>query len=111
MKINQGDIVKIGNEKYEVLNTTEEVDRYDVKEGRFVGEHIAVEIHKVGDSSLHATHLLKIYHKDSRMAALLKIEQDKPSTNLKKFKHRGIWLSYHDEKLIPIGEIKIEPAK
>ena len=73
MNIQKGNIIKIGKEKYDVLNVTEEIDKYDTEKNEFVGEHTAIELHKIGDSSLHPTHLLKIYHDNRKEAILLRI--------------------------------------
>lgn len=90
MNIQKGNIIKIGNEKYDVLSTLEEIDKYDTKKNEFVGEHTEIELHKIGDPALHPTHLLKIYH-DTNKAILLKIGQD-------------------NRNAIPITDIKIESA-
>ena len=111
MNIQKGNIIKIGKDKYDVLSVMEEIDKYNTEKNEFVGEHTAIEIHKFGDSSLHATHLLKIYHDNDKEAVLLRIEQDKPPKWLEKSKQRGMMFSYHDKKTISIADIKIEPAE
>jgi hypothetical protein len=111
MNIKKGNIIKIGKERYDVLNVMEEIDIYDTEKNEFVGEHTAIELHKIGDSSLHATHLLKIYHNNNKEAILLRIEQDKPLKWLEKPKERGMMLSYHDKQTISIADIHIEPAE
>lgn len=111
MKIQKGNIIRIGKEKYDVLSVMEEIDRYNTEKNEFVGEHTAIEIHKFGDSSLHTTHLLKVYHNNNKEAILLRIEQDKPPKGLEKPRQRGIMFGDHDKKTISIADIKIEPAE
>ncbi len=111
MNIQKGNIIKIGKEKYDVLSVMEEIDRYDTEKNEFVGEHTAIELHKMGDSSLHSTHLLKVYHDNNKEAILLRIEQDKPPEWLEKPRQRGMAFSYHDKKIISIADIKIESAE
>lgn len=55
-------VLEIFNEKYDVLNFREEIDRFDSEKNEIVGEHLAFELHKQKDSALHSTHLLKIYY-------------------------------------------------
>jgi len=111
MDIQKGNIIKFGKEKYYVLSVMGEIDRYDAKKNEFVGEHTVIELHKMGDSSLHPTHLLKVYHDNNKEVILLRIEQDKPPEYLDKPRQRGMSFSYHDKKTISIADIKIEPAE
>jgi hypothetical protein len=111
MNIQKGNIIKIGKDKYDVLSVMEGIDKYDTEKNEFVGEHKAIELHKMGDSSLHATHLLKVYHNNNKEAILLRIEQDKPPKWLEKPRQRGMMFSYHDKKSVSIADIKIEPAE
>jgi hypothetical protein len=111
MNIQKGNIIKIGKDKYDVLNVMEAIDKYDTEKNEFVGEHTAIELHKIGDSSLHPTHLLKVYHNNNKEAILLRIEQDKPPKWLKKPRQRGMMFSYHNKKTIFIADLQIEPAK
>ncbi len=61
MKIKSRDRIKIGSDSYDVLGISGEIDRFDVENDKFVGEHTAIELHKDGSLVLHATHLLKIW--------------------------------------------------
>lgn len=108
MNIQKGCILKIGKEKYDVWSVNGDIDRYDTENNEVLGEHTAIELHKRGDSSLHPTHLLKVYIDNDKEAVLLRIEQDKPPDWLEKPRQRGIIFSYHDEKTIPISNIKID---
>lgn len=108
MNIQKGNILKIGKDKYDVLSFMEEVDKFDTEKNELLGEHTAINLHKTGDSSLHPTHLLKIYHDNGKEAILLRIQQDKPPEWLKKTRERGMMFSYHDKKTILITDIKIE---
>lgn len=108
MNLQKGSILKIGEDRYDVLSVTEDIDLYDTKKTESIGEHIAIELHKIGDSSLLPTHLLKVYHTNDKEAILLRIERDKPPKWLEKPRRRGIGCSYHDKKTIPIADIKTE---
>ena len=108
MNIQKGNILKIGKDKYDVLGIREEVDKFDTEKNELVGEHTAIDLHKTGDSSLHPTHSLKIYHDSDKEAVLLKIQQDKPPGWLEKPRQRGMVFRYYDKKAIPLTEIKIE---
>jgi hypothetical protein len=110
MNIQKGNIIKIEKEKYDVLSIMEEIDKYDTEKNEFVGEHTAIELHKFGNSSLHPTHLLKVYNNNNKEAILLRIEQDKLPEWLKP-RQRGMLFSYHDKKTISIADIKIEHSE
>ncbi|MBI5066306.1 hypothetical protein HZA97_08785 [Candidatus Woesearchaeota archaeon] len=106
MKLEAGNILKIGEEKYEVLNMFEDIDLFDTEKNQPIGTHIAIELHKMGDPSLHPTHLLKIYENNKENAILLRIVQEKPT--VENPRQRGIWFSHVDKTEVPIKEIKIE---
>ncbi len=106
MNITAGNIIKIGKEKYEVLNAFQDIDLFDTEKNQPIGAHIAIELHKIGDTSLHPTHLLKIYENNKENAILLKIVQEKPT--VENSRQRGIWFSHVDKKEVLIKEIEIE---
>lgn len=111
MNIHKGNVLKIGKEKYDVLNVMETIDKYDTQKNESVGEHTAIGLHKMGDTSLQTTHLLKVYHDDDQKAILFRIEQDDSSKGLERVRQRGGTFSYHDPQTISIADIKIEPAE
>lgn len=106
MNITAGNIITIEKEKYEVLNAFEDIDLFDTEKNQPVGSHIAIELHKIGDTSLHPTHLLKIYENNKENAILLKIVQEKPT--VENPRQRGVWFSHVDKKEVLIKEIEIE---
>jgi hypothetical protein len=61
-KLSEGQAIQIGKDKYDVLRILEEIDKYDTKNNKAIGEHLAIDLHKHGDISLHPTHLLEIMH-------------------------------------------------
>ena len=91
MKINfkEGDIIKIDGENYQVLKITEDIEWYDAEKDKIIREHIAIELYKSEISSLHPTHLLKIYYDNPEKAVLLKIIQEKPPKELEHPRRRG----------------------
>lgn len=111
LKFKEGNIIEIDGEKYQVLRITEDIDWYDVEKDKIVGEHIAIELYKFGIFSLHPTHLLKIYYNNPEEAVLLKIIQEKQPKELEHPRQRGNIFSFHEEKIIPVKEIKIVSKK
>lgn len=103
MKISKGSIIDIKNTHYEILSVTEGIDRYDTKKDKAVGEHTAISLHKLKDSSLHPTHLLKIY-KDKE-AFLFDIIPIKPPEWIKP-RQRGHMSSYANKRKVLIKDIK-----
>ena len=106
MEISIGDIIKIGKDKYEVLNIQEDIDWFDTVKNEIQGKHTAIELHKVGDMALHPTHLLKFYHDNKKEAVLLKIVQDKPPSSIEHPRQRGAMFSHQDKKVIPVEKIE-----
>lgn len=106
MQIKKGDLLSINNEKCEVLTLNEDIDKFDSKNDKLIGEHTAVNLHKIGNKALHPTHLLKIY-KDTKIV-LLTITHKKPPEWLEKPRQRGQIFTYSDETKIPVENIKVE---
>jgi hypothetical protein len=105
MEFEVGNKIQIGKEKFDVLNVTEEIDKWDSKKDKLIGEHLAIELHKFRSSSLHPTHLLKIY-KDRKMI-LYEIIQEKIITPLAiRLKQRGGIFSYINPREISMKEVK-----
>ena len=79
MKISKGDIVNIKKEKYDVLSVIQEFD--------LGGECLEMELHKFGESTLHPTHLLKIYKDKPKSAILINLDnkdkKDIPTDRIK----------------------------
>jgi len=109
--LSKGDIIQMGKEKYDVLRILEEIDKYDVETNAFVGEHTAIEFHQHGSSSLHPTHLLKLYYDKEDEAVVFEIVQEKPPNGIEKYKERGNIFKYLNKKVIPSREIKILSKK
>lgn len=110
MDIKKGDCVKIGKVRYDVLSVIDEIDKYDTEKNELVGKHREIELHQVGDPSLHTTHILKVYYDNNKEAFLLRVEHEKPQ-RVGKSKQKVIVFSYHDKKTIPIADIKIETKR
>jgi len=72
--LKSGDVMKIGNEKFEVLFWQIEADA--ARQGQNVKTFRAVYLHKAGSDSLHPTHMLQNYP-NAREAFLFKLQQDK----------------------------------
>ena len=105
MEFEVGEKISIGKDKFDILKCEGEIDKYDSKKGKFIGEHIAVKLHKLGNSLLHPTHLLKVY--PSGKMKLYKIVQEKRVTPTEiLLKQRGGFFRYIDEKEISIEDIK-----
>ncbi len=102
MKI--GDKIQIGKNKFDVLKIVEEVDFWDSKKDMLIGEHLEIELHLIGSSSIRPTHILKIYHDKKNNAVLLEIVHEKPPKELGRI--RGNIFSYKNEKKIPVKNIK-----
>ncbi|MBT4334501.1 hypothetical protein HOD61_01670 [archaeon] len=111
MDIRKGDIMEIRKGRYAVLNILEDIDEVDTKEDKLIGEHTAIELHKFGNSSLFATHLLKIYYDNDREGILSEIEYEKISKKLENPLFRGTMITYHNKTQIPISDIKIETTQ
>ena len=109
MDIAVGNILRIGKERYEVLECNQRIDYYDVERKRVIGEHIAVQLHKIGDTSLHPTHLLKIYSGEN--ASIFKIVQERPAEWLKNPRQRGSMFSYVDGRKFATTEIEVESGE
>ena len=92
MEIVKEDMIAIGDEKYQVLKVMREIDRYDPKTNRLVGEHLEVELQKIGEKS--PSHFLKIYPKK---AIIMEMK-----------KQKGIIFNYTDGKEIPLDSITVE---
>ncbi|MEK6921135.1 MAG: hypothetical protein AABX82_04580, partial [Nanoarchaeota archaeon] len=99
---------RIGKNSYEVLERNKRIDYYDVEKKQVLGEHLAVQLHRVGYISLHPTHLLKIYSESD--ASIFKIVQERPPNWLKKTRQRGNSFCYVDERKIVTTEIIVESS-
>ena len=95
MEIVKEDILTIGDERYRVLKVMKEIDRYDSKSNRLVGEHLEVELQRMGEKS--PSHFLKIY---SKKAIIMEMR-----------KQKGIIFNYTDGKEVPLDSITVEPKK
>lgn len=109
MDIAVGNILRVRKERYQVLTLFEEIDYYDTQKNQSTGKHIAVQLHKIEDPSLHPTHLLKMYH-DGRIS-ILKIVQERPLEWLKNPRQRGGMFKYIDEKKITTSDITVESVE
>jgi len=108
MKFNKGQIIKIGKEKFDVLKTFHDINWWDSDKNEIIGEHTAIELHKIGDFDLHPTHLIKLYYDKKDEAVLFRIEQEKSSKEIENPRQRGGMFSLKNKIIIKIGEIKIE---
>ncbi len=104
MEISEGGIISIFGKKYDVLKGVKECDNVDRDTGKLIGEHIEIELHRHGDSSLHPSHILKLYQDGSDKMILLKIFQEKPKLPLKM---RGTIFRYGDERIISPKDLKV----
>lgn len=77
MKLKEGQIIKIRKEKFDVLKIFHDIDWWDCDKNEIIGEHTAIELHKIGDFVLHPTHLMKRYYNKKDKAVLFKIEKEK----------------------------------
>ena len=107
MKFKEGQIITIGKEKYDVLKIFYDIDWWDSNKNEIIGEHTAIELHRIGNFSLYPTHLMKLYYNKKDEAVLFRIEQEKPSKEIEKPRQRGGMFSLKDEIIIKRGEIKI----
>ena len=62
MEIKKGDKIEIRKNRYDVLNTCYQFDKFDSETGKVIGEYTQIELHEFNDPSLSETHLLKIYN-------------------------------------------------
>jgi hypothetical protein len=111
MKFKEGQIMKIGKEQFDIMKIFHDIDWWDSDKNEIIGEHTAIELHKIGDFALYPTHLMKIYYNKKDEAILFRIEQEKTSKEIKNPRQRGGMFSLKDEIIIKIGEIKIEKQK
>ncbi|MBU2523005.1 MAG: hypothetical protein KKE23_01800 [Nanoarchaeota archaeon] len=93
MKVSKGDTLYIGGEKYNVIKVMREIDRYDSKNKKLVGQHMEIELSNSGED---ATHILKIYSDDK----IILMNRAKPQ--------KGIIFNYIHGKNIPLDSIKVE---
>jgi len=93
MKVSKGDTVSIEGEKYSVIKVMREIDRYDSKNKKLVGQHMEVELSNSGNDT---THVLKVYSDDKI------ILMDKAKTQ------KGIIFNYIHGKNIPLNSITVE---
>ena len=104
MKISEGKIISIFGKKYDVLKGVKECDDFNRDTGELIGEHIEIKLHKHGDSSLHPTHILKLYQDGSDKMVFLEIFQ--PKVNLPVGRMGDIF-SYRNEKTISPKDLKV----
>jgi hypothetical protein len=107
MEIIQGSTLRIGEDLYDVLRVMKEIDKYDAKANRLVGEHLEVTLHKIGEKSLLPTHILKLY---SKKAVIMKMSQEKIDY-VKNPRQRGVIFNYLDGTEIPLDSITLENKK
>ena len=93
MKVSKGDILSIEDEKYNVIKVMREIDRYDSKNKKLVGQHMEIEL---GKTEGVPTHVLKMYSDDR----IVLMNMAKPQ--------KGIIFNYINGKNIPLGSIKVE---
>ena len=111
MDIRKGDIIKIGKEKYDVLNILEDMDEVDTEKNELIGEHTAIELHKFENASILATHLLKIYYDNDKEGILLKIYYGDIPKKYETPWSRGVVRKEHTEKVVSVDDIKIETTQ
>jgi len=93
IKISKGDTLSIEGEKYNVIKVMREIDRYDSKNKKLVGQHMEIELSNSGNDT---THVLKIYSDEK----IILMDHAKPQ--------KGIIFNYLHGKNIPLGSIKVE---
>ena len=104
-EINEGQIIQIGKDKYDVLKKDWDIDYWDSKKNKVIGEHIYFELHKLGDSCLHPTHLLKYYPKNGKIF-LFEIKQEGKMP--KGFKGRRVLIySYENKRELKLKDIVV----
>ena len=107
MKFEKGNVILIGENKFDVISVLGEIDWYDSKKDEYIGEHLEVGLHIFNSKVLHATHVLKIYNKDNfKVGYLYDFVQNKP-LKLERLKTRGNIISYKNERKILLKDVKI----
>lgn len=94
IKVLKGDILSIEGEKYNVIKVMREIDRYDSKNKKLIGQHMEIELGKTKNDS--PTHILKIYSDDR----IILMNMAKPQ--------KGIIFNYLHGKNIPLNSIKVD---
>ena len=61
MKIKKGDAISIMGEKYDVLSSVLEGDKFNYETGELSNKHWELDLIKVGENKLNSTHILRIY--------------------------------------------------
>lgn len=90
MRVSKGDILKIEGKSYTVLKVMREIDRYDAKSRKMIGQHMQIEL---SDNDKEVpTHIIKIYSEDR--VILMEASPQK-----------GIIFNYTKGKSIPISSI------
>ena len=98
MNIQKGNIVRVGLEKYDVLSVRKGFDC------------VEAELHKIGDFTMHPTHLLKFsINEDNNCdeVVLLSINQEKSSDEINNPKEKGRVFSYGDKRIFCVKEKKV----
>lgn len=93
MKVSKGDILSIEGEKYNVIKVMREIDRYDSKNKKLVGQHMEIELSNSGETP---THVLKIYSDEK----IILMNMGKPQ--------KGIIFNYLHGRNIPLNSIKVQ---
>jgi len=108
MEMIKGSILRIGEDRYDITRVMKEIDKYDTKNKKLIGEHLQVEIKPAEEKSEFPTHVLKIY---SDRALLVKITKSN-SQYIEKPKQKGIGIfKYIYGTEVPLNSITVESQK
>ena len=108
MEIIKGNVLRVGENCYEVMRVMKEIDKYDTKHNRLIGEHTQVEMRPIGEKSDLPTHVLKIYPSKALLVRLTKSS----SQYIENPKQKGTGIfKYIYGTEIPLDSITLESQK
>ena len=92
--------------RYESIGLTEDIDKVD-ENGKIVGEHLAIELHRMDITSILPTHLLKIYY-DIDKVVLCEITTETQEIKGLRPKKKLKFIVHKEIKVMTFSDLKIE---